>query len=150
MKVLEKKKIHDDNLIQYSLTEKRVLSQMDHPFIVKLHCTFQNQKYLFMVLDYHQGGDLGEQLEQREWFTESRAQLYTAEILLALEKLHENNIIFRDLKPENILLDKLGHIVMIDFGLAKANITHRIKGAHSFCGSVAYLAPEMILKKGHG
>lgn len=73
-----------------------------------------------------------------------------AEITLALERLHSKNIIFRDLKPENIILNKVGHVILIDFGLAKTNISNKIKGAHSFCGSVAYLAPEMIKKKGHG
>ena len=60
LKVLKKKKINENNLIQYALTEKKILSQISHPFIVKLHCTFQNEKFLFMVLDYHPGGDLGE------------------------------------------------------------------------------------------
>lgn len=103
-----------------------------------------------MVLDYHPGGDLGEYLEEEHQFTESRAQIYIAEIILALGKMHSKNVIFRDLKPENIILDKIGHVVVIDFGLAKTNISNRIKGAQSFCGSVAYLAPEMIKKKGHG
>lgn len=103
-----------------------------------------------MVLDYHPGGDLGEYLEKEHLFSDKRAQIYIAEIVLAIESLHVNNIIFRDLKPENIILNKAGHVVLIDFGLAKTNITGKIKGAESFCGSVAYLAPEMVEKKGHG
>lgn len=63
MKILKKKNIFDNNLIQYALTERNVLSQFNHPFIVKLHTAFQNQKYLFLLLDYHPGGDLGEYLE---------------------------------------------------------------------------------------
>ena len=67
-----------------------------------------------------------------------------------MEELHSHNIIFRDLKPENVVLDSFGHAMLIDFGLSKTNIRRKNEGARSFCGSVAYLAPEMIQKRGHG
>lgn len=85
-----------------------------------------------------------------EYFSESQVKKYFCEILLAIEELHKYDIIFWDLKPENIILDCEGHIKLIDFGLAKINVTNQNKGAESFCGSHAYLAPEMILKNGHG
>ena len=69
---------------------------------------------------------------------------------MAIEELHKHDIIFWDLKPDNIILDCEGHIKLIDFGLAKINVIDKKSGADSFCGSHAYLAPEMILKKGHG
>jgi serine/threonine protein kinase len=72
------------------------------------------------------------------------------EILLALEALHAHNIIYRDLKPDNVLIDGEGHISLTDFGLSRENVKRGEKGAQSFCGSYAYLAPEMIKKKGHG
>ena len=77
-------------------------------------------------------------------FDEDRCRIYACEILLALENLHSRNIIYRDLKPENVLLNKDGHILLIDFGLSKENIHENNKGAKSFCGSVSYLAPEIL------
>lgn len=150
MKVLAKQKIMADNLKRYALTERNVLSTIDHPFIVKLRFAFQNSQNLFLIMDYCPGGDLGEYLEEESRFAERRTKIYIAEVILALEELHKNNIIFRDLKPENIILDNNGHAMLIDFGLSKENVCAQNKGARSFCGSVAYLAPEMVKKTGHG
>ena len=150
MKVLEKEKVFKDNLKKYVITERNVLSVINHPFIVKLRYAFQNKNYLFLIMDYYPGGDLGDYLEVENNFSESRSKIYISELILAIEELHKNNIIFRDLKPENIVLDNQGHALLIDFGLSKANVTSNYRGAKSFCGSVAYLAPEMIKKKGHG
>jgi len=81
--------------------------------------------------------------------TEDRAKIYTAEVLLALEDLHKRDIIFRDLKPDNVVLDEDGHAMLTDFGLSKEGVSDNIS-SKSFCGSVAYLAPEMLKKSGHG
>lgn len=150
LKVLKKTKVFEDNLKRYVMTERNVLSGINHPFIVKLRYAFQTNKFLFLVMDYHPGGDLGEYLEKEGGFSEKRARIYISEIILAIEELHRKNIIFRDLKPENVVLDNQGHALLIDFGLSKQNIRGYYKGTKSFCGSVAYLAPEMIEKKGHG
>lgn len=98
------------------------------------------------MLDYYPGKDLSFYLDQSGKFEEELSRKYLVEILLALEELHKNDIIYRDLKPENIMLDCTGHAVLIDFGLSKQRVSKFDKGAHSFCGSVAYLAPEMIKK----
>ena len=102
-----------------------------------------------MILEYCPGGDLGKVLEQEKRFDEARARIYLAEILLALEDLHKRDIIFRDLKPDNVVLDVQGHALLTDFGLSKEGVLDN-QAANSFCGSVAYLAPEMLKRSGHG
>lgn len=77
-------------------------------------------------------------------------KIYASEILLALQFLHQQDIIYRDLKPENIVIDGLGHIKLTDFGLSKEGVLFADQGARSFCGSIAYLAPEMLNRQGHG
>ena len=81
------------------------MSVMDHPFIVRLRYAFQTQDKLFLILDYCPGGDLSQYLEIEKSFCEEKSKFYICEIILALEALHERDIIFRDLKPDNIVLD---------------------------------------------
>jgi serine/threonine protein kinase len=149
MKVLSKAKIMSQNLVKYALTERKVLSSVNHPFIVRLHFAFQSSSKLFMVLEYCPGGDLGEYLQREKKFTEDRARIYVAEMLLALEYLHKKDIIYRDLKPDNVVLDSQGHALLTDFGLSKEGVSDN-QCAKSFCGSMAYLAPEMMKRSGHG
>lgn len=87
-------------------------------------------------------------LKKQRNFDEKRAKFYAAEIFLALTHLHKQNIIYRDLKPENILMDAEGHVLLTDFGLCKILTTE--ERTHTFCGTPEYLAPEVILQKGHG
>uniref|UniRef100_A0ACB8GBS5 Ribosomal protein S6 kinase alpha-2 n=1 Tax=Sphaerodactylus townsendi TaxID=933632 RepID=A0ACB8GBS5_9SAUR len=81
-------------------------------------------------------------------FTEEDVKFYLAELALALDHLHGLGIIYRDLKPENILLDEEGHIKITDFGLSKEAIDHD-KRAYSFCGTIEYMAPEVVNRRGH-
>ena len=149
MKVLRKEKIMKQNLIRYAMTERNVLSYVKHPFIVSLNFAFQTPEKLFLILDYCPGGDLGSHLMREKRFSEEKAFIYACEVLLALEELHKRDIIFRDLKPDNIVLDSKGHAMLTDFGLSKEGIYNNYT-TKSFCGSVAYLAPEMIRRQGHG
>src|SRR6185437_11045477 len=102
-------------------------------------------------MEYVHGGELFAHLQQIHHFTELRAKFYVAEIVCALESLHDLGIIYRDLKPENILLDADGHVVLIDFGLAKQlsrNTSNDIEDSnftYTFCGTPEYLAPEVLL-----
>lgn len=101
------------------------------------------------MLDYAPGGNMSRALHKDKRFTEDRAKLYLAEIILALEDLHKKDIIYRDLKPDNIVFDVDGHALLTDFGLSKEGVQTNYQ-ARSFCGSPAYLAPEMLKRSGHG
>eukprot|EP00826_Nyctotherus_ovalis_P034594 TRINITY_DN2898_c0_g2_i7.p1 TRINITY_DN2898_c0_g2~~TRINITY_DN2898_c0_g2_i7.p1 ORF type:complete len:177 (+),score=30.94 TRINITY_DN2898_c0_g2_i7:974-1504(+) len=149
MKVLRKDLILEKRLIKYITTEKEVLSSAKHPFIVGLHCTFQSKTRLCLVMDYYSGGDLGQVLKREGKLSEETARVYVAEIVLAIEYLHKREIIYRDLKPDNVVIDGEGHVALIDFGLSKSGIKSN-EVTQSFCGSVAYLAPEMLMRSGHG
>jgi protein-serine/threonine kinase len=149
MKILRKSKIMSGNLLRYALTERNVLSYINHPYIVSLHFAFQTSSYLVLVLQYCPGGNLQHLIERERRLQEPLAKLYSAEILLALGHLHERQIVFRDLKPDNIVIDEEGHSVLTDFGLSKEGVLH-LQGTRSFCGSVAFLAPEILQRRGHG
>ena len=149
MKVLSKDRIMGQNLLKYAMAERNVLSLSNHPFIVKLNFAFQTSSKLFLILDYCPGGDLSKHLYHEKRFNEQRAKFYLCEVLLALEDLHKRDIIFRDLKPDNVVLDENGHCKLTDFGLSKEGVFDS-QCAKSFCGSIAYLAPEMLKKQGHG
>ena len=98
---------------------------------------------------YCPGGDLAKYINKEKRFPESKAKLYAAEVLLALDHLHKKDIIYRDLKPDNIVLDAEGHALLTDFGLSREGVYDQLV-AKSFCGSIAYLAPEMLKRQGHG
>jgi serine/threonine protein kinase len=149
LKVQSKSMVLAQNLSKYVYTEKDVQSGINHNFIVKLRCAFQTKTKLFMVMDYCRGGDLGHILQREKKFTEERARIYLCEILLAIEELHSREIIYRDLKPDNVVIDEEGHALLTDFGLSKQGIKET-DFTQSFCGSVAYLAPEVLRRSGHG
>ncbi|NP_001305866.1 ribosomal protein S6 kinase alpha-2 isoform d [Homo sapiens] len=125
-----------------------ILAEVNHPFIVKLHYAFQTEGKLYLILDFLRGGDLFTRLSKEVMFTEEDVKFYLAELALALDHLHSLGIIYRDLKPENILLDEEGHIKITDFGLSKEAIDHD-KRAYSFCGTIEYMAPEVVNRRGH-
>ena len=99
-------------------------------------------------MEYCPGSDLGNQIKIKNKIPESEARLYLAEIVVALEYLHKNKIIYRDLKPENVVLDANGHVKLIDFGLCKDNMGETDQ-SRSVVGSICYLAPEVLKRTGH-
>ncbi|CDW75713.1 rps6 protein kinase [Stylonychia lemnae] len=148
MKVLKKKQLRKQRQVKNTWTERMILEKINHPFIVKMNFAFQNEKKLFLVLDYCPGGELFFYISQIGRFKEQSAKFYAANILLALECLHQNDIIYRDLKPENILIDRDGFAKLTDFGLSKDNF-YSDSQTNSFCGTAEYLAPEVLNKKGY-
>ena len=149
MKLIKKERVYREKLETYVKTERNVMSTVKSPFTVRLHYAFQTPQFFCMVMDFCSGGTLGGILRSERCMTENKARLYLAEIILGIEDLHKRDIIYRDLKPENILIDQFGHIKLSDFGLAKEGINDEMS-AESFCGTVAYVAPEILEKKGHG
>eukprot|EP00298_Acanthocystis_sp_HF-20_P014006 c20597_g1_i1.p1 GENE.c20597_g1_i1~~c20597_g1_i1.p1 ORF type:complete len:830 (+),score=258.33 c20597_g1_i1:58-2547(+) len=145
MKVLKKKEIIQLGQVEHINAERDVLSSISHPHIVNFFGSFQDPKKLYIVMEFVCGGEFFHHLRHAGRFKEDTARFYVAEILTALEYLHSNNIVYRDLKPENILLDSLGHAKITDFGFAK-QIDFR---TWTLCGTPEYLAPEIILSKGH-
>lgn len=144
MKVIDKATIYQNGLIRYAKTERDILANFSQShFIVKLYFAFQNSKNVFLLLEYCPCGDLGKVLEVERRLSEEVARFYACEIILGLEYLHKNGVIYRDLKPDNILICSNGHIKLTDFGLSRMNVTDSFR-SNSFCGTHAYLAPEIV------
>ena len=142
MKVMNKNYIIEKKYLHYVISEFEIMKTLSgFPFILDLHYCFQSANYLYLIIDYCPNGDF------RNLKYINNIRLFFAEVILAFEHIHKNNIIYRDLKPENILLDSTGHIRICDFNLAKAGIP-KDKRSDSFCGSPLYLSPEMLGGKG--
>lgn len=151
LKIVPKAPLIQNNLMNYIVTEKNIMINSDHPFIIKCYNSFQSKSRLYMLLENCNYGDIGEFLNKEKKMNESMAKFVICEVIVALEYLHKRNILYRDLKPENLLLDRDGHVLLTDFGLSKTDIDKLpLKQTNSFCGSIAYLAPEVLNKEGHG
>ncbi|XP_066953718.1 ribosomal protein S6 kinase alpha-2 isoform X2 [Macrobrachium rosenbergii] len=146
MKVLKKATLKVRDRVRTKM-ERDILADVNHPFVVKLHYAFQTEGKLYLILDFLRGGDLFTRLSKEIMFTEEDVKFYLAELALALDHLHSLGIIYRDLKPENILLDADGNISLTDFGLCKEALDDQ--KAYSFCGTVEYMAPEIVNRRGH-
>lgn len=126
MKVLNKSKMKGEKDIKRLFNEREIIKNIDCPFIVKLYYTFQTTTKAYFILDLLNGGDLYTHIIKNGPMKEDSARFYAAEIALALEHLHDQNIVFRDLKPQNIIIDKDGHIKLADFGLSKKDFDQEL------------------------
>ncbi|XP_008557174.1 ribosomal protein S6 kinase beta-1 [Microplitis demolitor] len=150
MKVLRKASIiRNQKDTAHTKAERNILEAVKHPFIVDLMYAFQTGGKLYLILEYMCGGELFRHLNDEGIFLEETVCFYLCEIILALQHLHQQGIIYRDLKPENILLDAEGHIKLTDFGLCKEHIQDG-SVTHTFCGTIEYMAPEILTRSGHG
>nr|CAB3220847.1 RAC-alpha serine/threonine-protein kinase-like [Phallusia mammillata] len=149
MKILKKEVIVAKDEVTHTLTENRVLQQTRHPFLTALKYSFQTTDYLCFVMEYVNGGEIFFHLSRERVFSEDRARFYGAEIVLALDYLHQQEVIYRDLKLENLLLDSEGHIKITDFGLCKEEIRYG-STTKTFCGTPEYLAPEVLEDNDYG
>uniref|UniRef100_A0A8C9W9W9 Ribosomal protein S6 kinase n=1 Tax=Scleropages formosus TaxID=113540 RepID=A0A8C9W9W9_SCLFO len=134
MKVLKKAMIiRNAKDTAHTKAERSILEEVKHPFIVDLIYAFQTGGKLYLILEY---------------LSDFTCSFYLAEISMALGHLHQNGIIYRDLKPENIMLNSQGHVKLTDFGLCKESI-HDGTVTHTFCGTIEYMAPEILMRSGH-
>ncbi|KAK9727971.1 hypothetical protein K7432_001423 [Basidiobolus ranarum] len=132
--------------VENILQERRLLEEINSSLICNLRYAFQDDENMFMVLDLMLGGDLRFHLDRQGPMREEVVRFYVAEIALGLRYLHSKHIVHRDLKPDNILLDEKGHAHLTDFNIA---VQYKDKPLKSVAGSLAYMAPEVLSKKGY-
>ena len=149
MKSLKKEYIKKYQQTKHTKEERKIMEKIDYPFINKLYYAFQTKKSLFMITEFMAGGEMFHHLHECGHFDENRTRFYIAELVLAIDHLHKNNILYRDLKPENILLDEIGHIKLTDFGLSKIMNNIEKDKTYTVCGTPIYVAPEVLSGTGY-
>lgn len=145
LKIMKKSVVLKKDQVDHVLQEKQLLGQVDHPFIVKMLASFQDDANLYMLMEYVSGGELFSAIRDGKRFKNEGAKFYAAEVTLALGHCHASFIAYRDLKLENILMDSQGHVKITDFGFAKVVRTR----TYTRCGTPDYMAPEIIGMTGH-
>jgi len=146
VKIMKKGDIIKHKQVDHIMSEINILAVLGHPFMVRMEGIFQDERYLYLVLDYIAGGELFTYLRNMGKLENTHARFYSAQVVSMFEYLHSKNIIYRDLKPENILIESDGYLKLTDYGFAKV-----VEGrTYTLCGTPEYLAPEILLNKGHG
>ena len=149
MKVLSKSQLKLKKQEEHSKNERDLMVKLNNPFIINIKFAFQDESKLYIVSEFMQGGDMFYHIHHSTInMTEDTVKFYIIELILGIEFLHKNNVIFRDLKPENILMDAEGHIKISDFGLSKILENPKDK-AYTLCGTTKYLAPEILKNRGY-
>ena len=164
IKKMKKEVLSQKNQVIHIRSEQLFMSKVKSPWIVDLKASFQEDDYLYLVMEFCPGGDFMSLLIKKDILPEEEARFYTAELILAVDSIHKLDCIHRDIKPDNILIDKNGHIKLSDFGLAKISeklyennkndnfnknkLTHQ--KLFSCVGTAYYVAPEVLSKTGYG
>uniref|UniRef100_A0A8C3NA22 non-specific serine/threonine protein kinase n=1 Tax=Geospiza parvula TaxID=87175 RepID=A0A8C3NA22_GEOPR len=142
MKYMNKQKCIERDEVRNVFRELQIMQGLEHPFLVNLWYSFQDEEDMFMVVDLLLGGDLRYHLQQNVHFNEGTVKLYICELALSLDYLQRYHIIHRDIKPDNILLDEHGHVHITDFNVA--TIVKGSEKASSMAGTKPYMAPEVF------
>lgn len=146
LKTLKKAMIIKMKQVDHIMSEKAILARMRHPLIVNMYGSFHDHQYIHMLLEYVVGGEFFTHLRKAGRFNNEQSCFYAAQIAAIFEYCHSLDIIYRDLKPENILINADAYVKLTDFGFAKV-VEHR---TYTLCGTPEYIAPEVLLNKGHG
>ena len=140
-------------MIKHIIAEMKILNSLDHPNIIKYYEDFENENYIFLVMEYCTGGSLYKKLVnmkmKNKMFSELEAALLIEKLLRALSHCHDKGICHRDLKPENIMIDNNGEVKIIDFGLSKQR-NRNLRKFKTRVGSPCYIAPEVLLSDAYG
>lgn len=142
LKTVRKKSKHDEG-------ELKTMAELDHPFIIQLHCMAKYDNHLHLLMECAMGGDLYCVLRKEGVLCLHAAQFYIASLVLALEYMHSKNVLYRDVKPENVLLDTEGYVKLTDFGMSRI-FENPDSRTYTKCGTVEYMAPELINGTGYG
>lgn len=146
VKALKKAEIIRIKQVDHVISENNILGAINHPFIVEMYGFTQDSRYLYLILEFISGGELFTYLRGVGRFEPPQACFYAAQVTMIFEYLHSKNVVYRDLKPENLLINVDGYMKLTDFGFAKV-----VEGrTYTLCGTPEYLAPEILLNKGHG
>ncbi len=140
LKIIDKK---SEKSIKY---ERELLSHLKHPFIINMYYAFQDNKNLYLVMDFLSGGDLRYHICKNRKFTEEQTKFFLCNIILGLEYIHNKRVIHRDIKPENLILDENGYIRITDFGISKIFSNSNYKETS---GTPGYMSPEVIQCQNH-
>ncbi|KAK6117070.1 hypothetical protein DH2020_049213 [Rehmannia glutinosa] len=140
MKKLKKSEMLSRGQVEHVKAERNLLAEVDSNCIVKLYCSFQDEEYLYLIMEYLPGGDMMTLLMRKDTLTEDEARFYVGETVLAIESIHKHNYIHRDIKPDNLLLDRNGHMKLSDFGLCKpldcSNIQEKDFSGNNYSGAL--------------
>ena len=146
LKVLQKAAVIRQKQVDHLFSEVTIMGKVSHPFVVEFFGIAQDDRYFCILLEYVPGGELFTYLKLSQQLDAPETRFFAAQVVLVFEHLHSQGVIYRDLKPENLLIDRQGYLKLIDFGFAKLT-----KGkTYTLCGTPEYIAPEIILNKGHG
>ena len=148
MKILTKKQVKLRHQEAHTKAERDLMVKINCPFIVNIKFAFQDTEKLYIITEFMQGGEMFFHLHKERRFSNEKTQFYIIEIILAIEFLHKNKMLYRDLKPENIMIDANGHIKLTDFGLSKM-VNKPKEKAFTICGTPQYLAPEILSDDGY-
>lgn len=142
LKILKKSLILNLNELEHIKSEREILSNLKFPFMPKFFGSFQDSQFLYLLFEYVSGGELFSLIRSNKRFASDKIQFYGSQVLLTLEYLHSQGVIYRDLKPENILIDKKGYLKLTDFSFSK-----KIEGkTYTLCGTPEYMAPEVVMR----
>lgn len=145
VKMMSKKGLIMEKQVDHAKSEVEILSSLSHPFIVNMYAFEQDSRYIYLIQEFIRGGEFLTLLNQKRCLDVDTTRFFSSQIVLVLEYLHSNNIVYRDLKPENMLVDKSGYLKIIDFGLSKKIYSK----TYTICGTPHYIAPEILLGEGY-